>query len=1169
MSESLPSDETVRDYLLGRVSEEAKLEWLEDLLFANEEFCSRVALVEDSLINDYVFGQLNREDTESFRATLETNPDRSFKLELTQALRDQALTAGEKARVEKSSFLSSLKAFFRQPQYVGALAILLIVAVSLVVYINWKSKPDQLAELRSIYRQERPTETRLSEFGYAPLVQLRGATPPDETSRLRRIENNLSEAAETNPTAETHHALGVFYLTQRKYPEAIKELNDALALASKNARIHNDLGAAHFELAKTLPREKKLVELAQSLESFTSASQLDPNFLESLFNKSLALQEMGMPRQAKESWTLYLQKDPSSQWADEARKHLAQLESPQSLFKKEDEVIADFLVAFRRQDLARARLIHDETKGTLQTVAVPLQLSRRYLVARQSGDETGAKESLDALTFLGNAEQTETGDSLFFELASFYRNVGADKIDDLLRAKDLFGSAYRTVSSDYTSAIGQFEKSRDLFSQLGDDCEAAIAEIWAVQFLPDINRVTESRQRLTAVIAVAEKRKFVILLPPAYYWLGMGDYKQSRFSESALHLKAALRFAEAGKNIFEIGHAQQAIVENYSELGELEPALFYASKMLGDGPHYYQNPGQAWRDQGTLADLTLKLNFFSTSLSLAQESLNIAQEKWPDSSLVNNSLRRTTEAAKKRDSTTALTNANQSLRIALARVDSPENRRTIAEIYPLLGDLKSQTNNCTEALLDYDKALELYRDLPEVTERLYEIHKGKLFCLRQLNRPTEFSLELATVLKLSEKYRRTIREDDSRQAFFATEQVVFDEAVANALENDQSKDAFDFVEKSKARSLLDFVKSEKSIVEVEKSFGPVAQPLMLSEIQARLPEQVQVVQYAVLPEKLAIWIVSKTRFDLVEREITSSLLEEKVAKYQAAIVGRASTADIKLAGQVLYQILLPPGLASDKQLCLVPDKSLHQLSFSTLVSPAGQYLLQDYTLFYAPSASVLVLATENAQRKEHIRNESLLSVGNPDFDRLENPNLPDLRDAENEATTIGRLYPKSVELLGAGATREKFLFSLTNVEVVHFAGHFLANRQSPGNSKLLFAGDDLRSADLSAYKLPKAKLVVLSACETGFEHYNKSEGAIGAARTFLALGGPAVVATQWKVDSESTRDLMIAFHQNRKQKTMSSAESLRKAQLEMLSKEKTSAPFYWAPFSLFGGYVNY
>jgi CHAT domain-containing protein len=343
----------------------------------------------------------------------------------------------------------------------------------------------------------------------------------------------------------------------------------------------------------------------------------------------------------------------------------------------------------------------------------------------------------------------------------------------------------------------------------------------------------------------------------------------------------------------------------------------------------------------------------------------------------------------------------------------------------------------------------------------------------------------------------------------------------------------------------------------------------LPDIQARLPEAVQLVQYAVLPDRLAIWIVSKTRFDFVEKQITAAELERKIEAYQALIVGKGSAADIRQGGQELYELLIPANLASGKQLCLVPDQSLHQLSFATLVSPAGKYLLEDYSLFYAPSASILVLASENAQSKEHVTTESLLSIGNPDFDREENPNLADLRDAEAEAKTIGRSYPGARELLGGDATREKFLLTFSRVEVIHFAGHFVVNRQSPGNSKLLFAGGDLRSAELSAYKLPKAKLVVLSACETGLERYNKSEGAIGIARTLLALGAPLVVASQWKVDSEPTRDLMIAFHRNRKQNGMTSAESLRRAQLEVLSRAETKAPFYWAAFALFGGYANY
>ena len=202
-------------------------------------------------------------------------------------------------------------------------------------------------------------------------------------------------------------------------------------------------------------------------------------------------------------------------------------------------------------------------------------------------------------------------------------------------------------------------------------------------------------------------------------------------------------------------------------------------------------------------------------------------------------------------------------------------------------------------------------------------------------------------------------------------------------------------------------------------------------------------------------------------------------------------------------------------------------------------------------------------------NESLLSVGNPEFDREENPNLPDLSSAAAEAKEISGDYEKPLDLLGSEATKDKFLENFAQADVIHFAGHFVPNRQSPGNSKLLFAGGELRTSELGAYKLTRAKLVVLSACETGIERFDKSEGAIGIARTFLALGAPLVIASQWKVDSEPTRDLMIAFHRNRKEKKMTTTESLRQAQLEMLRNGPTQSPYYWAAFSLFGGYASY
>jgi hypothetical protein len=62
--------------------------------------------------------------------------------------------------------------------------------------------------------------------------------------------------------------------------------------------------------------------------------------------------------------------------------------------------------------------------------------------------------------------------------------------------------------------------------------------------------------------------------------------------------------------------------------------------------------------------------------------------------------------------------------------------------------------------------------MPQLTVSSYQIHKGRLFCFRELNDRQSFTAELLTVLALSEEYRRTIREDSSRQAFFENEQSV-------------------------------------------------------------------------------------------------------------------------------------------------------------------------------------------------------------------------------------------------------------------------------------------------------------------------------------------------------------------------------------------------------------
>jgi CHAT domain-containing protein len=102
-------------------------------------------------------------------------------------------------------------------------------------------------------------------------------------------------------------------------------------------------------------------------------------------------------------------------------------------------------------------------------------------------------------------------------------------------------------------------------------------------------------------------------------------------------------------------------------------------------------------------------------------------------------------------------------------------------------------------------------------------------------------------------------------------------------------------------------------------------------------------------------------------------------------------------------------------------------------------------------------------------------------------------------------------------------------------------------------------------------LIVLAACETGVDKYYDGEGMIGASRTFLAAGVPLVVASQWSVDSEATTEIMVRFHKYRKTGGLTTAQALRRAQLDMLDGDNKlyRDPYYWAGFVTFGGYTQF
>ena len=218
-----------------------------------------------------------------------------------------------------------------------------------------------------------------------------------------------------------------------------------------------------------------------------------------------------------------------------------------------------------------------------------------------------------------------------------------------------------------------------------------------------------------------------------------------------------------------------------------------------------------------------------------------------------------------------------------------------------------------------------------------------------------------------------------------------------------------------------------------------------------------------------------------------------------------------------------------------------------------------------------------------MRDETVLSVGNPNFDQSAFPGLPGLPGAGREAQGVGASYRYRTVLVGPEALADRVASELKNADVIHFATHAVADARSPLLTKLLLAGSRdgvnshhasngfLQASQIYELKLPRARLVVLSACQTGIERAYRGEGAIGLARPFLVAGVPIVVASLWPVDSESTAELMIRFHEHRTRGHKTTIEALRQAQLYMISHPPPSSQgtLNWAAFVAIGGYAEY
>jgi CHAT domain-containing protein len=403
--------------------------------------------------------------------------------------------------------------------------------------------------------------------------------------------------------------------------------------------------------------------------------------------------------------------------------------------------------------------------------------------------------------------------------------------------------------------------------------------------------------------------------------------------------------------------------------------------------------------------------------------------------------------------------------------------------------------------------------------------------------------------------------------------------------------------------------------------APGSVPADLSaSIQKKLRPRQALVEYLIGDERGYAFVITSAGLRLQRLEVGRAELRREVQSllqpfYRLRTNGLDLTRidySLKAAHELYRQVFAPLEalIGGTDRLIIVPDDVLCYLPFEALVEkpprtdrPAkvlfaeyesADFLLDRFSISYLSAAAHVLLFGGASPRPAS--GHLLLAMANPTAKtevlpkRSEDQFAPRLRSAglsqafsplprtAVEIEKIGAFFPKNTATLltGASATESGYKTLSGTYEFVHLATHAVAADDQPLYSNLILAPEVGTREDgvLQAYEILRfplrAKLVVLSACETARGPLGRGEGLVGLVSAFRQAGAEAVLATQWSID-ESAAELMTSFYRvltagrDACDALREAKLRARKGRLRLGSVEiSTAHPFFWAPFVLIG-----
>jgi CHAT domain-containing protein len=294
-------------------------------------------------------------------------------------------------------------------------------------------------------------------------------------------------------------------------------------------------------------------------------------------------------------------------------------------------------------------------------------------------------------------------------------------------------------------------------------------------------------------------------------------------------------------------------------------------------------------------------------------------------------------------------------------------------------------------------------------------------------------------------------------------------------------------------------------------------------------------------------------------------------------------------GHELYKSLVYPVIPYliSTKLLISPDNILSYLPFETIPTKQDSgkriqyneiaYLMNDFDISYTYSATFL---GESAGRTLSTGNKAIVfaPVYNEPIDiqsilmnrQARMDLLPDLPFARQEAKFVSEITNGKL-LINNEARESTFKSESGKYDIIHLAMHTILNDKDPMYSTMIFSNendtiDDRYLKTYEVFGIPlKARMVLLSSCNTGMGPLYSGEGVLSLARGFMYSGSQSVVMSMWEIEDKSGTEIVKLFYKNLK-KGNSKSGSLRKARIAYLKSadQLRSHPYYWSALVVYG-----